>query len=437
MRIQNVTTEQKHELPIELDGCIFIGHIATDCDSISSAIACAELFNGVAVRASNNNTEIDYMLDYWKYDKLIPDMADYIYQDNNLQWHVRDNRKICLVDHNQITQFNDALKLVQSEIVGCIDHHALQNNCFVTDLPVFVNIRPWGSASTIVAHMYITHDRMINKQTAGLLLSAILSDTLNLHSPTTTRMDKFIVSLLAQCTNTTNVDHLAHEQFQAKSRELQSVSTHALIRGDLKQFKLSSADNKSTVHVAFGVIETVDTKAVLQRKSDIIHEIKALKHELHVDVAFIAVVDIVKLKSYCFFVEHAEQSLGKLAYGVECGSDCVAALGNRVSRKKQFIPPLSSVVSQGWSSDTSSVSDIKINTNTTTRTQKQRKQLSDKQITQQFGQVIHECTSNGCRTVRLKPQLLQDTSLVHNSDLFVNESTKHGKTAKAAVASSL
>jgi len=64
--------------------------------------------------------------------------------------------------------------------VGVIDHHALQNSTIVTDMPIYIDIRPWGSMSTIIAHTFSTLNRRPKKSTAGMLLSAILSDTLNL-----------------------------------------------------------------------------------------------------------------------------------------------------------------------------------------------------------------------------------------------------------------
>lgn len=438
IRLSNISQEDRHQLPAELYNCIFIGHIATDCDSISSAIACADLFNGIAVRASDLNTEIQYSLDYWKYDRVIQPMEDYVYMNESTkQYCIRDNRKIVLVDHNQQSQFNDALKKVSQHIVGVIDHHALQNNTLVTDMPIYVNIRPWGSASTIVSHMYITHDRLISTQTAGLLLSAILSDTLNLHSPTTTPMDKFMVSLLAQVTGTVNVDHLAHEQFQAKSKELALVSSHALIRGDSKQFKFScnthTNNNKHTVNISFGVIETVSPDIVLQRINEILHELQALKHELNVDIAYLAVVDIVKLNSKLILVSEQERSLARIAYNVDCSNNTtVVDLGKRVSRKKEFIPPLSDAISKGWLPETSSVSDIK--TSQIAITNKSKRKLNAKQITQQFGEVIHECTDKGCRTVRLVPQ--HDNNIHYKATQeFIEPSQHTGKTAKPLITS--
>ncbi len=79
-----------------------------------------------------------------------------------------------------------------------IDHHALQNATIVTDMPIYIDIRPWGSMSTIIAHTFLTLRRRPKTSTAGMLLCAILSDTLNLQSPTTTEWDRLMVAVLVQ-----------------------------------------------------------------------------------------------------------------------------------------------------------------------------------------------------------------------------------------------
>lgn len=80
-------------------------------------------------------------------------------------------------------------------IVGVIDHHALQNATIVTDKPIYIDIRPWGSMSTIIAHYFLVHNERPSRKTAGMLLCAILSDTLNLMGPTTTEWDALMVGV--------------------------------------------------------------------------------------------------------------------------------------------------------------------------------------------------------------------------------------------------
>jgi manganese-dependent inorganic pyrophosphatase len=104
-------------------------------------------------------------------------------------------RPVCLVDHNQASQMTAGID--KAWIRGIIDHHALQAGTVVTDAPIYVDIRPWGSACTIIAHMFVAQHRLMTRTTAGMLLCGILSDTLNMRSPTTTNADRVLVGFVS------------------------------------------------------------------------------------------------------------------------------------------------------------------------------------------------------------------------------------------------
>ena len=171
----------------ELAGAIFCGHLVTDLDSIAGSIGAAHLYGGVPARASDVNTETQFALDEWG-AKLPPPVEDLL--------KTEPDRNVCLVDFQQQSQLNKAIPM--GNIVGIIDHHALQSNTVVTEKPIFVDIRPWGCMSSIIAHNYAVQERFLPKNIAGMLLSAVLSDTLNLKSPTTTAWDERIVAMLVQ-----------------------------------------------------------------------------------------------------------------------------------------------------------------------------------------------------------------------------------------------
>eukprot|EP00976_Prorocentrum_cordatum_P096971 1190803-Prorocentrum_minimum.AAC.1 len=140
---------------------------------------------GVAV-----NSETQFALDYWGVENIQ-------YVEDVLK--AEPNQKVCLVDFQQTTQLHECIKM--ENIVGVIDHHALQNSTIVTQKPIFVDIRPWGSMSTILAHEFAAQRVALPHSVAGMLLSAILSDTLNLRSPTTTEWDRRVVAMLVQYCN--------------------------------------------------------------------------------------------------------------------------------------------------------------------------------------------------------------------------------------------
>jgi inorganic pyrophosphatase/exopolyphosphatase len=388
---------------MDLGGCVFVGHLATDMDSIGAAIGGALLFDGIAAAASELNSETLFALEYWGMDA--PPRVEEV-----LAAH--PSKPVCLVDHNQVSQVRclrhsagrdmpplsltapslapslphlltiavvDAPQMnraVQaSQVRGIIDHHALQSHTLQTDKPIFVDIRPWGSASTIIADMFIKQRKPLTRGVAGLLLSAILSDTLNLHSPTTTDADRLIVAVLVKLTGLADATAYAKEMFKAKSKNLRLLSAHGLVRGDLKTFQFGD------VAVAFGVVETVEPEVVLARRDELLLELRALKPEMDVDLAFLAVVDVLAhLQSDLLLCGPGERALAATAFPEFAATHdgTLLHLGKRVSRKLDFIPPIAVVFNGGWRPPAETFEPS----------------------TEHFGAVVQECSENGCVTRR-------------------------------------
>ena len=97
--------------------------------------------------------------------------------------------------------------------------------------------------SAIIAHNYAVQGRFLPKPIAGMLLSAILSDTLNLRSPTTTAWDERVVAMLVQYLKVADVNELAARQFRAKSHSLSLMTPYSLVNGDVKMFKFEGGPN--------------------------------------------------------------------------------------------------------------------------------------------------------------------------------------------------
>lgn len=132
-------------LPDVLKNAVFVGHIVTDLDSVAGAIGAAELYGGTPALASKINSETMFAFQEWG----VP-MPMYI--EDILEQNPKSD--ICLVDHQQTSQLNEAIPV--ENIVGVIDHHALQSKTIVTDKPIYIDVRPWGSMSVriIVAMMF-------------------------------------------------------------------------------------------------------------------------------------------------------------------------------------------------------------------------------------------------------------------------------------------
>merc|ERR1711892_1068560 len=125
-------------------------------DSVAGAIGGASLFGGTAAIASKINSETEFALKEW--GATLPSPIEVILSQN-------PNTDVCLVDHQQTSQMNPCIP--HDNVVGVIDHHALQSKTIVTDKPIFVDIRPWGSMSTIIAHTFLTHRRRPSKCVSG------------------------------------------------------------------------------------------------------------------------------------------------------------------------------------------------------------------------------------------------------------------------------
>jgi manganese-dependent inorganic pyrophosphatase len=326
-------------LPDVLKNAVFVGHIVTDMDSVAGAIGAAALYGGTAALASPINSETMFCFQEWG----VP-MPMYI-EDIMEECPKVD---ICLVDHQQTSQLNPVIPV--DNIVGVIDHHALQSKTIVTDKPIYMDIRPWGSMSTIVAHTFLTHKRRPPKPIAGMLLCAILSDTLNLLGPTTTEWDRLMVAVLADISEVNDIQLLASRQFKAKSRDLASLSAIGLINGDQKSFSYSSASAGSfDGEIGFAVVETTDDKVILDRINELLPELVLCKKERGYSCLFLAIVNIVELHSNLLLCGPTEQSLAEAAFGGAVSHDGgVMDLGKRVSRKKDFIPKISSTIKGGW-----------------------------------------------------------------------------------------
>jgi manganese-dependent inorganic pyrophosphatase len=107
-----------------------------------------------------------------------------------------------------------------------------------------------GSMSTIIGHSFVSLRKRPSKSTAGMLLCAILSDTLNLQGPTTTDWDILMVAILSEIAEITNLQELVSQQFRAKSQELAGLTAEALVNGDQKVFTFrtdKSLEMKSVV----------------------------------------------------------------------------------------------------------------------------------------------------------------------------------------------
>ena len=231
-----------------------------------------------------------------------------------------------LVDHNGYSQAVSGAQ--DAEIVEIVDHHRIGD--VETSDPIFFRNEPVGSTATILTQLYDDGDEVIDTETAGLLLSGLLSDTVVLRSPTTTETDRAVAERLAE---TADVDYEKYgkELLQQKSK-LGEKQPQEMVLSDFKEFEFGSH------HVGIGQIETVEQEAVLDQRDAVLTAMDDLVTERDYAVLLLLVTDVLQEESTVLIVgDHVNTVEKALDTTV---TDREAFLPGVMSRKKQVVPPL-------------------------------------------------------------------------------------------------
>lgn len=309
-----------------MEKLIIVGHKNPDTDSILSAVVCEELFAKVfgkeakAYRAGVVNNETKFILEKWGVEapQLISSETE--------------AESICLVDHNETSQIADGLQLGNIDFI--IDHHKL---AITTEKPIFVRVEPIGSTSSLIAKMFFEKGIAPSETSSKLLLSGILSDTLNFTSPTTTEEDKEIATKLNEIAHL-DIENYVSEMFKAKS-SLEGISTEEITTLDYKDFEMGAKK------VGVGTWETTLPETVNERKDEIFQILSKRKETAKLDYMYFMVVDIIAGNCQLYIIGEDEKVLAEKVFGspVENG---IMFLKGVVSRKKQIVPQLTEMLSK-------------------------------------------------------------------------------------------
>ena len=237
-----------------------------------------------------------------------------------------ERKQVILVDHNQQSQSVDGID--EASILEVIDHHNL--GTIGTSMPINFRCMPVGCTCTIIYKLYQEAGVKIPKDIAGIMLSAILSDTLLFKSPTTTSIDVEIGGELAKIAGL-DIEEYGTKMFKAAS-SVAGLSVEEIIHSDMKTFKYGESN------MAIGQCITMDFDELLERKDEIVAGLNDMTEHGKYSVALLFVTDIIKNGSYLFFNDNSEEILEE-AYGIEHANQGVY-LDGMVSRKKQMLPPL-------------------------------------------------------------------------------------------------
>ncbi|MED4072951.1 manganese-dependent inorganic pyrophosphatase [Priestia endophytica] len=308
-----------------MEKILIFGHKNPDTDTICSAIAYAELkaalgFDVEPVRLGEVNGETQFALD--KFNASAPRLVETVANEVN---------SVILVDHNERQQSVSDINDVR--VLEVIDHHRIAN--FETTDPLYYRAEPVGCTATILKKLYKEHGVEIKKDTAGLMLSAIISDSLLFKSPTCTEEDVKAAKELAAIAE---VDAEEYGLAMLKAgADLSDKTIAELITLDAKEFQMG----EHRVEVA--QINAVDTNDVLIRQEDLKHAMLETIAEKGLDLFVLVVTDILNSNSMALAIGKETAAVEK-AFDVSLVDD-KALLKGVVSRKKQIVPPLTEALS--------------------------------------------------------------------------------------------
>ncbi|RJE77938.1 manganese-dependent inorganic pyrophosphatase [Pseudoalteromonas sp. MSK9-3] len=296
-----------------------VGHKIPDSDSICGAIALAYLKNqigeaAVPTRLGDVSPETQFILDRFGFDA--PELK--------LSYA---GEEVYIVDHTEKTQAPDDID--EATIVGVVDHHKLGD--LTTSTPLECWIRPVGCSNTIIKMMYDFYSVEIPKDIAGLMLCAILSDTVIFKSPTCTTADIKCVEALAEIAGVADVKELGMDMFKVKSA-VEGTPARDLVMRDFKDFNMNGK------LVGIGQLEVIDLSVFDDIKADLEADIAKLKEEGGRHSVLLLLTDIMKEGSQ-MLIASDDESIIETAYKVTPEQSRIW-LDGVLSRKKQVVPPL-------------------------------------------------------------------------------------------------
>ena len=242
-------------------------------------------------------------------------------------------KHIILVDHNERTQAVEGIET--ADIREIIDHHRL--GTVQTMSPVFFRNQPLGCTATIIYQMYQEQKVAIDKKVAGLLCSAILSDTLMYRSPTCTPLDKAVAEELAQIADI-NIEEHAKAMFQAGS-DFGSKTPEEIFYQDFKTF------SQDGVEFGVGQLSAMTQEELEQVRDKLLPYLRDVLVERKIEMVFVMLTNIIEETTYLICAGEKADDLVEKAYHVHKEGD-YHVLKGVVSRKKQLIPMFMSAMQE-------------------------------------------------------------------------------------------
>ncbi len=314
-----------------MDTTYIIGHKNPDTDATVSPIIAAWYFNNyvadnayIPLVQNAPNKEAIFVL-----KKLGIELPAQ-------QSSFKPGTKLIIVDTTNPDELFDTSEL---EIVGIYDHHKLGG--LKTSKPLEVIVQPVGSTATVL-YQYFSINGITKEQIpadiAGLIASSIISDTLNLKSPTATKIDREVLSVTAEIAGISDIDGYAQDMFEAKS-DISDLTPEQIITYDSKEYTFGNQ------RVLIGVFETVKPEKLFEKYVELAGAIEKLKQEKGYNHIFFFVIDVLEQTGYYLVQQNPTDKYIKEGFGVQVTpTDRFVELKGVVSRKKQIVPVLEKIV---------------------------------------------------------------------------------------------
>lgn len=300
------------------------GHKNPDTDTILSALILEGIektmgiYKVKAFRLGDVNKETQFALDY--FGVKAPELLE----------EVEEGRKVMLVDHNEFSQSVKGIE--KAKIIRVVDHHKIAN--FETHEPLFYLAMPVGCTATILRDMCNVSGIKIDKVTAGLMLSSIISDTLLLKSPTCTEKDVETAKELAEIAGV-DLNEYGLKMLKAGT-DLSDYSAEQLINIDSKPFTTNG------IKYQVAQVNTASIEDVLKDKEKIEEAMKKFMSENEEELFVFLITDVIENNSQVIAL--GKQDVVEKAFDVKLENN-TAFLSGVVSRKKQVVPRIDSFIS--------------------------------------------------------------------------------------------
>lgn len=298
------------------------GHRSPDTDASCSAVVWAWFLNNHRNQKATPyilgsvNTEAKFVMD--SFGITMPQVLESVDSSDN----------VAIVDTNNLDELFENIN--ETNIISIIDHHKLTGN-LKTNLPLELVIQPYASTMTVMYNVMNIEAKDLPKNIAGLMLSGIISDTLEFRSPTTTDADKKLAEQLALAIDI-NISEYAANMFAAKSN-ISHFSASELLRLDSKIYEINGRKTRVSV------LETTSIQTVTNRYQEIVNAMPTVLEQDNVEEILLFAIDILKEEATLFIQNDNVKKLAMNAFGVAVKENIVV-LPDIVSRKKQILPAL-------------------------------------------------------------------------------------------------